>query len=539
MKFNGKKVALGAGISVLALWLIGRALLTVQLPDREGRRDFFPDLMDRDLSLRQVFTQLPEPNGQSRNEESAIRLLDENTQAWLERWRLLQNTGEQLDVCYFILKQDVFGASFLGHLVKKAQQGVRIRMLLDAMGTKVSLSFQGNDYLDTLVNAGNVTVHMYRPLWFRYLDAFLTLNPAAVFVSEHDKILLADGTNALIGGRNISANYFAHPMDDPLAFRDTDLLLSGARIGAAIHAAFNAGYGTGEAKEIDRESVNIKKSGEDLLLAYRAMDAWLQGEPIPEPVISSIAEKELPWVEQLEKMPHLRGALKQDAPQPILAQVRLLDSRSRLIAPDDPITRSLMRLVRSAREEIFIQSPYLVLPQKAVAILVDAAERGVRITAVTNSPLSSDNAMSQGVFLEQWAELLARVPTLRLYVASDRHNLHDKLVVFDRQLSLVGTYNLDPLSIAMNSELATAIWSERFADRILRPRRQAIDKGERLVEYRIARTLSGEPQRDDQGRIVVAFGPENHIDLSEKKAIMVYRRLFRLIANMLGTHPWY
>ena len=77
---------------------------------------------------------------------------------------------------------------------------------------------------------------------------------------------------------------------------------------------------------------------------------------------------------------------------------------------DDPITRSLIRLVRSARKEIFIQSPYLVLPREAVDVLAEAAGRGVRITILTNSPLSSDNAMSQGVFLEQWPELLARVP---------------------------------------------------------------------------------------------------------------------------------
>ena len=64
-------------------------------------------------------------------------------------------------------------------------------------------------------------------------------------------------------------------------------------------------------------------------------------------------------------------------------------------------------------------------------MLAEAAGRGVRITILTNSPLSSDNAMSQAVFLEQWPELLARLPGARLFVTGDRHNLHGKLAVFD------------------------------------------------------------------------------------------------------------
>ena len=56
---------------------------------------------------------------------------------------------------------------------------------------------------------------------------FLTLNPAAALLSDHDKILLADGRRTLIGGRNIAGEYFGSLQDDPRAFRDTDLLLSG------------------------------------------------------------------------------------------------------------------------------------------------------------------------------------------------------------------------------------------------------------------------------------------------------------------------
>jgi phosphatidylserine/phosphatidylglycerophosphate/cardiolipin synthase-like enzyme len=195
---------------------------------------------------------------------------------------------------------------------------------------------------------------------------------------------------------------------------------------------------------------------------------------------------------------------------------------------DDFITRSLIRLVRSAREEVFIQSPYLVLPEEAADILEEAAARGVKITVLTNSPLSSDNAMSQGVFLEQWPELLARVPGLRIYVAGDRHNLHSKLAVFDGRLALVGTYNLDPLSMALNSELVAAAWSSPLAGDLLQSRRGFIAQGSPLIyEYRIKRDAEGNPLRDEKGRAIVDFGPEDHIPPEEMTGALRYRKMFR------------
>jgi phosphatidylserine/phosphatidylglycerophosphate/cardiolipin synthase-like enzyme len=194
---------------------------------------------------------------------------------------------------------------------------------------------------------------------------------------------------------------------------------------------------------------------------------------------------------------------------------------------DDFITRSLIRLVRSAQEEILIQSPYLVLPEEAADVLEEAAARGVKITVLTNSPMSSDNALSQGVFLEQWPELLARVPGLRIYVAGDRHNLHSKLAVFDGRLTLVGTYNLDPLSIALNSELVAAAWSPPLAGDIRQDQLGRIAEGPPLVyEYLIKRDADGNPLRDGKGRAIVDFGPEDHIPPEEMKGALRYRKMF-------------
>lgn len=516
-------------VLLAAAWVLGNLLLDVKLPGHgdDIRGALLP--APEGTTLRDVFETLPLEGGP----DSRIVLLEENAEAWGARWRLLAEARERLDISYFILKRDIYGFSFLGHLLHKAREGVRIRILLDALGTKLSRDIRGNDYLDTLAGHENVAVKMYRPWIFRFADAFLTLNPVALVACDHDKILIADGRTAVTGGRNIGKEYFADPGDDPKAFRDVDVVFRGREIGDSLSHVFDVEFESGEARPVSPDTVDVVDTGEDLLLAYHAMDAWLRGRPVPDGIRRAIRGKGVSWLDDLEKSPHLRGALAGKPNGPIDAEVRLVDSRTRFLESGDPISVSLLRLVGSANRDIIIQTPYLVLPRELVSAFEKASARGVRITVLTNSPLSSDNAPSQAFFLEQWPDLLARVPTLRLFVAGDRHNLHSKVGAIDGRLGLIGTYNLDPFSMAINGEVISAVWSERFV-RMLRANMQRLIAGGPPVvyEYRIARDGQGRPERDGEGKVVVAFGPRDHSTPEQWKDVRRYWNLLR-IAKML------
>lgn len=533
----GKRRILVAVPVVLALvaaaaWVLGNLLFDVRPPGAEEHRERTPLPPLPGTTLRDVFEDFPLEG----SPDCRIRLLEENAAAWAARWRLLAEADESLDVSYFILNRDVFGYSFLGHLLHKAREGVRIRILLDALGTKMSRDVSGNDYLDTMAGLENVSVKMYRPLFFRFTDSFLTLNPVSFVAADHDKILIANGRLALTGGRNIGTEYFADPKDDPLAFRDMDVLIEGQTIGANLAAVFDADFESGEAHAVSPEEVDVVNWGDDILLAYRAMDAWLHGRPVPEKTAGAIRGKGFSWLDELAKLPRLRGALAGGKGSAITAEVRLLDSRPRLLESGDPVSAHLVRLLRTAEREVVIQTPYLVLPRDILPVLEEAAARGVRIDVLTNSPLSSDNALSQAFFLEQWPELLARVPTIRLFVVGDRHNLHSKLGAIDGKLGLVGTYNIDPLSMAVNGEVVVAVWSERFA-RQLREKTRDLISGEPPVvyEYRIARDAEGRPERDRDGKVVIAFGPENHSTPDQWKGVKRYWTLIRLAKKLPGV----
>jgi cardiolipin synthase C len=511
------------------LWLLGNLLLEVQLPERPEPRGVSPAVAEQ-LSLHELFEVLPAEGGGN----SQVTMLDDNTAAWVERWRLLAGARERLDISYFILKNDIFGVSFLGHLAERGRQGVRVRVLLDAWGTRMSRQPRTDFYLDALLAAENVEVRVYRPMLFRFIDTFLTLNPAAVLASDHGKLLLADELRGLVGGRNLAVEYFADPRIDPTAFYDADVLLEGSETGAALASVFNVLYEGGGAREITDVRL-LNGAAEAMALAYEAMDAWLRGVPLPEATEATIRARGLPWLDELHAHPTLYGALRRPSGEALHAPTRIIDSRIRLIAPDDRITRSLALLVRNARESIFIQNPYLIIPKAAADLLAEAAERGVEITILTNSPTSTDLPLAQAFFVHQWPELMARVPTLRLFVGGDRHNLHSKLAVIDGKLGLIGTYNLEPISMAVNSELVAAMWSQAFAERLLELPQQLIAAGPpHTFEYRIARDADGQPLRDADGKVVVAFGPEDHSSEEDLAAARKYRALIRIVRVMPG-----
>lgn len=482
------------------------------------------------MSLRATFDGFPAPDGPA----PRLRLLDDNQEAWVERWRLLSSARERVDAASFIVRDDVFGLSFLGHLLHRAEQGVRVRLLVDAHGTKMGRSPFEEDYLDELAGAG-IDVRIYRPLPARVAQAVLWLSPVAAIASEHDKLLLVDRARSMVGGRNVSAEYFADPATTPDAFKDVDLVIEGQATALKLERAFRAEWGAGAAEPVRPDAVNLAAQRDELLGVYRAMDAWLRGDPTP----ALLDPRAAPWVQRLHREhPGLLGGLTRARPSAVRAPVRVLDSSPRPVGEVDPVTEGLRRLLGSARREVLIQSPYLVLSDAAVEELAAAGARGVRITIITNSATSSDNAVSQAFFMEQWPEILARVPHLRLFVRGDGHNVHGKTATFDGQVAVVSTYNLDPVSMHVNGEVAVVAWSRRLAARVAEPIEAWIAAGApQTHEYRLLRDAEGRVVRGPDDAPVVLFGPRDHTDPDDWPRLAAWWRLLRTLQGTIGFDP--
>lgn len=481
-------------------------------------------------SLELAFEALP-----TRSTPAQVTLLEGNVEAWIARWQLLASAKESIEAAYFIIEDDVFGMAFLAHLHKKAKEGVEVRLLVDARGTGPLIQpFHGRDYLQELVGTGRVSIHIYNPPLPRVTDALASMSMIPPIASNHDKILIADGKRAIIGGRNISRDYFLPSHEHPRAALDADMVIEGHVMVARLQRAMLDEFYAPRRETVIADAINgVSRDGE-LLLHFFAMDAFVRGQPLglydagrPGLRLEGAAHEqmeELPsWSarKQVRKYVHalvehrsLYGALDVTLAPARAGLVSLLRTGSRASAFDVDMTGGVLLALAGAQERVLIQSPYLVLTASMLQALEDLGRRGVHIDVLTNSPRSSDNDASQALFIDAWPEILARVPTMRLFVISGDQLMHAKRMVLDDTLTLLGTYNFDPLSANVNSEVVAAVWSETFA----RENRQEIESrlAQRdIIEYRIARDGAGAPRRyvDAEGvpgRVVVAFGPDDH-----------------------------
>lgn len=474
------------------------------------------------------------------NDQVSARPLSDPAAAWLSRWRLLSDARERIDVAYFILDGDLFGLSFLGALLAAAERGVRVRVLVDGLATDMAdtrHTLTGKNFLSALGSHPNIEVRTYRPLLERISSFVENVQLAALIASEHDKIIAVDGKWTLTGGRNIAKAYFTPQKQPGHQFFDTDVVIRSDEVAGRMEMAFERLFDSAD------PTTAIALADERRATVDRAralMDAWLHGHSIVFSDDADLREMEREWQAQLEHRPDLHAALDSfDDSGSFSARARVLDSRARIEANQGEISEALLQLVAAATKEITLINPYFVLDENLASALANAAARNVRITVLTNSPASSDNVVSQALFLEQWPTLLARIPTMKLYVIGGNDTLHDKVMLFDDHLSLVGTYNLDPVAMRISSELMVGFWSQAL-NRHLRTQLQRRITGGALetYEYRVRLEPDGTPSMDDQGQPVVLFGPEHHLSDEQVDHAREYQALIAKIRGVLKLRPF-
>ncbi|HNW33468.1 MAG TPA: phosphatidylserine/phosphatidylglycerophosphate/cardiolipin synthase family protein [Candidatus Ozemobacteraceae bacterium] len=438
--------------------------------------------------------------------KALVRFMPDNVTAWYARWYIMENARHSIDTTYFIVEPDIFGKSMLGMLLKKAREGIEIRLMVDARGTKgLARKFIGQDILQELAKFKNVTVRVYNPVSSKLLAAFEDIRK--ITASNHDKILLVDGEYLITGGRNISMNYFVDPRDVPTVYRDTDVVIRSKLVSKQALEAFESEFKAGSNYAVGGDVFgNIDDMHRHLDIAYQAMRRYMLGGGMFElrdpKKFSSETQSLVGAVNaELKLYPHLVGYSDFRLFQGEHAwPVRLLDKHSRTGFKNE-ITFNLISLMDSAKSEIIIQNPYVVLTPEAEAALQRASNRGVKIIIQTNSPMSSDSLLTQAMFLGDWREILKKMPTAEIYAYKLQNKLHSKVFVFDRTIAVIGTYNMDYVSEQINSEEVAVVKSKPFATQV----------ANRIAEdMRNSHQYQIEVQAD--GSIKTLFGPESHSD---------------------------
>ncbi len=480
--------------------------------------------------------------------ESAVSLIVDNPVSWVARWELMADAQHSIDASYFIVEDDVFGAAFLGHLYVKALQGVKVRLLIDGRGSvSLTLPLLGRDMLQELAGTGNVEVYVYNPPVSQVLRSLWERSLLPVSSGTHQKILVADDTLAMTGGRNLSRAYFGVNAEEPIAIGDADVLIDGPAV-HEIRASMERELKSTKLARIGPDLVNFVSQHDELVMLHAAMDAWLHATVPSAPPADAMLALEakalaaLPAVPSQSEREHLRVHLAELvqshaiygkaplAPVPRHeGEIKIVASASRADELDDAAIDAFVRALGGARKSVVLTSPYFIITPRLLTAFEQAARRNVSITLLTNSPVSSDNPTADALFLDSWPEVEARVPTLRIFAKRTTHLLHRKTAVFDDALSFAGTFNIDPFSMHINSEMIVAVWSEAFNQQLRAETDRQLGSGE-FVEYRIVRNSDGKPRRypprhPRAGHPVVAYGPRDHVPHEEIISLMALHDL--------------
>ncbi len=435
-----------------------------------------------------------------------VRFLPENVNAWYARWYVLDNAKKSIDITYFIVEPDIFGMSMLGMLMKKAREGVQIRIMMDARGTKgLVRKFIGQDILQELAKFKNVQIRVFNPVSQKLVALFDDLR--SIMASNHDKIVLVDGEYLITGGRNISKNYFVDPRDLATVYRDTDILIRSPIVAAQARRAFEEEFSSGGNFKIDKDLFgNVDDMHRHLDIAYQAMRRYLLGNGLYKlPEGHNLSKETVKLVEkytnELAQYKQLPGYASFRLFQGERAYpTRILDKHSRN-GNRNEITPNIIALMDAAKDEILIQNPYVVLTPESHAALKRANDRGIRVVIQTNSPMSSDSLLTQAMFLADWKNILKEMPKVEIHAYKLTNKLHSKVFVFDRKIAVIGTYNMDYVSEQINSEEVAVVKSTAFARQVAAKIQEDISNS---YQYKI--------QVNPDGQVKVLFGPESHSD---------------------------
>lgn len=404
--------------------------------------------------------------------DAGVAVISDPTSAFTVRADSARDAERSLDLQYYIWRADLSGQLLAEEAVRAADRGVKVRLLLDgiyAPGRERTLA--------ALNGHPGIEVRLFNGARWRIFGRFSLLLELAfgnwrLNRRMHNKAWIADGSLAVVGGRNIGDEYFGVGSKGSINFRDHDLLIAGPAAAQALQV-FNRYWTSRLARPVDRPAVAAAGQNGGLA-ALRQRLADNAARPEAQGLLATLAGPEQPWL-GLALTSVGRGAVRVAADPPEKA-LRGLGSRKRARAAGG-IAADIADSLRVARREVLLISPYFVPGRAGLALLQGLRARGVRVSVVTNSLAATDVVAVHGGYAKYRRPLLeAGVELFELksrstgehasLIGSRGASLHTKAFVVDGAHAFVGSFNLDPRSALLNTEMGVHVWHHAVAQEV-------------------------------------------------------------------------
>jgi putative cardiolipin synthase len=389
-------------------------------------------------------------------------LLDDAHNALTSRLMMIDAADTTLDLQYFIWQNDSSGILLIEKVLAAADRGVRVRALLD----DVQLDGLVNR-LNALNDHPNIEIRIFNPfsVRWRYELGIWRLAEFAIDGNRlnhrmHNKLLVADNQLAMLGGRNIGDDYFGRSRERN--FVDLDLILTGTIV-QDLSNGFDAYWNSRWAYPVNA-LLNLSVIPDDLDRLRVRVRERLAGHPTLDDLANDRDVRAL--------FNSMAGGVD------VIGTRTIIDDPSVFwFEKPDELAHELTKIVLSAQHEVLIVTPYLILTANMLALGEELTARGVTISAVTNSLQTNDVVIAQAAYARDRRRIVdAGVNLYEFRADSDitRNDpardvsLHQKYIVIDDRFVFLGSVNLDPRSLYLNTELGVVLDSPELAAQLRR-----------------------------------------------------------------------
>ena len=391
----------------------------------------------------------------ARPQAAGLYRLDSGVDALGARVGLIERAEKAIDIQSYLIKDDISGNLVALHLAAAADRGVRVRLLMDD-----ALTDEVDSGLLSLDEHDNIEVRVFNP-FPRRRSRFVSLLANFNILNRrmHNKSFTVDNQVTIVGGRNIADEYYR--TGGATEFIDEDLLAIGPPVDD-VSDSFDQYWNSPEA---------IPMAAFDRMVAHSR--------------VTESVEEARKYVDQHSDTAFLKGVDGRLIEDLIAGRLELVSADAEVVQDGPEQVRNLIRreasatsvylqkMVSAATEEVIVISPYFVPQQQGVDFFGALVKKGVRIVIITNSLASTNHSSVHAVYaryrkplLRHGVELYELRPRSEAMETETKLTLHSKVATVDQRKLFVGSFNLDPRSLYLNTEMGMAVTSPVLAGRM-------------------------------------------------------------------------
>lgn len=424
-----------------------------------------PYCKHKDVSTKFVSTFSAEKCYSDKCGDERVAYIDDNVSAMIWRIRMIEAAKEKIFFSTFEIDSDLSGKDLMCALLQAAERGVKITMLTD--GTNELLQLRYNKWMKAFVSHRNVTLWIYNKISFR--------KPWKLQARLHDKYIIVDEDMFILGGRNSNKLFLGNYKGRQNIDREVFVYNMNKRNGNAIDQLKK--YFKQMLTQPDNREFICKKSKRSIERCYHELLSRAEYLKAMYPM----AYMEVNWVN--ETMPSNK--------------ITLLSNPKEAHNKEPEIAYSLKKLMLKG-ERITVYTPYIICGEEMYQQMELIRESVKEFKIITNDPASGANPWGCADYMNQKKRIWGK--GMNVYEYSGKYSMHNKVILIDDRISIVGSYNLDMRSTYIDTELMLVIDSEELNQMLkkeeqevltcckIQERSRTYKRGENYVEKEMAFT---------------------------------------------------